>query len=79
MVDVTISFKIPSVKVSEYVAHYVYLHKNTEMEEDEETPKYTDNQWVKEHIIRTVRSQIIRGRNSKYRNDITAYNAEDVK
>ena len=91
MVDVTINFKIPSEKVIEYVAHYVYVHKNTETIDDPnwvdpqdgstatQIPKFNDNQWVKEHIIRSVRAQIVRGRNAKYRDDIEAYNANDVE
>ncbi len=91
MADVTISFALPSVKVAEYVAHYVYVHKNTETKDDpnwvnpedgstaDQIPAFTDNQWVKEHIIRSVRAQIVRGRNAKYRDDIEAYNANDVE
>ena len=91
MTDVIISFKIPSEKVAEYVAHYVYVHKNTETMDDPEwedpedgttapqIPKYTDGQWVKEHIIRSVRQQIVRGRNKKYQDDIEAYNADDIE
>ena len=81
MADLTVSFKIPEAKVDEYVAHYVYLNMNTKLN-DPEYPqsglKYTDKQWVKENIIRSVRHQIIRGRAAKYRDDMTSYNANDV-
>lgn len=88
---VNIDFDIPNEKVDEYVAHYVYVHKNNETIDDPEwvdpedgsmapqVPKYTDRQWVKEHIIRSVRHQIVRGRNAKYRDDMEAYNANDIE
>ena len=91
MADTVLSFAIPSAKVDEYVAHYVYVHKNTEMKPNpdfvsfEDTPNepieinvYTDKQWVREHIYRSIKAQIVRGRNAKYRDDATAYNADGV-
>ena len=90
MADLPVSFSLPSAKVNEYVAHYIYVHKNTETKDDPnwvdpgdgskapQIPKYTDKAWTREHIIRTVRRQVIRGRTAKYINDITNYNADDI-
>ena len=81
MANLTVSFDIPEAKVDEYVAYYVYVHNNVELNDSKDSEsglKYTDKQWVREHIIRQVRSQIIRGRNVKYRDDMVSYNANDV-
>ena len=81
MANLTVSFNLPSDKVDEYVAHYVYVHKNTELNDPNDPEsglKYTDKAWVKEHIIRSVRGQVVRGRNAKERDDIAAYNANDI-
>jgi len=78
MANLVVSFTLPSAKVDEYVAHYVYVHKNEETNEDG-TPKYTDKQWVKEHIIRSVRHEVVRGRNAKYHADMASYNANDIQ
>ncbi len=77
MPALTISLNIPSAKIAEYVAHYVYIHKNIEVDENGD-PKYTDGQWVKKHILRSVRAQIVRGRTARYQAEITAYNADDI-
>ncbi len=79
--DLTVSFNIPEAKVDEYIEHYTYVHKNTELNDPadpESGLKYTDKAWVKEHIIRQVRGQIIRGRNAKYRDDMTNYSVDDI-
>ncbi len=78
MEDVTISFKIPSEKVEEYITHYLYLCKNTEKNPDG-SQKYTDAQWVKEHIIRGVKRRIVDGRNEKIKDDIIKYNVTDIE
>lgn len=77
MADLTLSFTLQDGKIDEYVAHYVYIHKNTENNPDG-SPKYTDKQWVREHIMRNIRQQVLRGRNAKYQADITAYNANGI-
>ena len=91
MADWIIKLRIPEAKIDEYVAHYVYLHPNTQTIKDPNwvdpkdgsfaplVLKYTAKQWVKEHIINYVRQQIEIGRNNKKTKEISAYNADDVK
>jgi len=88
--NVVLSYTIPQAKAVEYISDYVYVHKNTETIDDPEwvdpddgskapqIPKYTDAQWVREHILRSVKAQIVRGKNAKYRDDQSSYNADDV-
>ncbi len=78
MANLTVSFNIPEVKVDEYVAHYVYVHKNVEVDENGD-PIYTDAQWVREHILRYVRSQIVRGKKAKDRDTLEKYIVDDVE
>ena len=74
-----LTYTIPDNKVAEYVADYAYVHKNTEMTDDEPpVPKYTDAQWVREHIMRYVRSQIVRGQHAQYRDAESASDVSDV-
>ena len=44
----------------------------------EQIPKYTDAAWVKEHIVRAIRKQIIRGNNLETRDAEEIGNADDV-
>ena len=91
MADTKLTYTIPEGKAAEYIADYIYVHKNTETEVnpdyvDEETtpevdktiPKYTDGQWVKEHILRSIRAQIVRGKNAQTRDNQESVNADDV-
>ena len=90
MADTVLSYTIPEAKVAEYIADYVYIHKNTETQDDPEwvdpedgttapqVAKYTDAQWVREHIMRWVRSQIVRGKNAQYRDAAEAFDVSDV-
>ena len=78
-----LTYEIPDNKVAEYVADYCYIFKNTETIPDPENegqtlPKYTDAQWVREHIMRWVRSQIVRGKNAQYRDDVESFDVSDV-
>ncbi len=77
MADTVLSYTIAEAKVNEYVADYVYIHANTEAEENGD-PKYTDKQWVREHILRSVKLQIVRGKNKKAQDDLVANNANSV-
>ncbi len=91
MADLILSFRIPEAKIDEYVANYIHMHNNSETKDDpnwndpkdgsvvSQVQKYTDKQWVKEHIIRTVRDKIVDGRNEKEREKIAVYNADDVE
>ena len=64
-----LTYVIPDEKVTEYVADYVYVHKNTETIQDPnadpavDTPiaKYTDAQWVREQVRRIIVRDIRRG------------------
>ena len=81
MADTTLSYTIPEAKVVEYIADYVYVHKNTEQvdpDDNDSALKYTDTQWVREHILRYVISQIKRGKQSKYRDAAEASDVSDV-
>ena len=81
MADTVLSYTIPQAKAAEYVSDYVYIHKNTELNDPADASsglKYSDTQWVREHILRTVRGQIIRGKNAKYRDAAESTSADDV-
>jgi len=80
LADIKLTYTIPEGKASTYVNDYIYVHKNTETEEveGEQVPKYTDGQWVKEHVLRYIKSQIVRGKNMKARDLLIANNADDV-
>ena len=91
MADTVLSYTIPGAKVEEYVSDYVFIHKNTETKDDPEwvdpedgsvapqVPKYTDAQWVREHIMRQIRFQIVRGKKAKYASSVADYNADDIE
>ena len=89
-VDITIA--IPQEKIAEYVSDYVYIHSNTEtidnpefisLEETPEIPekiaKYTDAQWVKEHLRRYIIGQIKRGKKAKDRDAYENPNISDIE
>lgn len=90
MADTILSYTIPEGKKAEYIAAYVFVHKNTETipdpewvdpEDGSEAPqvaKYSDGAWVREHIKRSIRKQIVRGMNAQAKAAITAVNADDV-
>jgi len=74
-----LTYTIAQDKVSEYVEAYVYLHKNGEMTDDEEpVKKYTDVQWVREHIKRGIKAQIVRGKNAMAKEAMEKQNADEV-
>ena len=86
-----LTYTIPDNKVAEYVADYVYVFKNTETKDDPEwvdpedgstapqVAKYpNDAAWVREHIMRHIRSQILRGKQAQYRDAATASDVSDV-
>ena len=85
-----LKYTIPSDKVTEYISDYVYVHKNTEQIDDPEwvdsedgtkapkVNKYTDVEWAREHILRYIKFQIVRGKRAKAQAAINAGNAEDV-
>jgi len=78
-----LTYTIPNDKLAEYISDYVYVHKNTETipdpdNEGQTLPKYTDNEWVREHILRSIRGQIVRGKNAKLRDELANPNADDV-
>ena len=61
MADQIISIKIPSDKVQTALSGILKLYPNSEKNIDE-TPKYTDKQWVEELVKRYLRREIRRGR-----------------
>ena len=89
MPDLQIKINVPSGKVAEYVDDYVYVHENTETIDDPEwvdpedgsepdqIAKYTNGQWVKEHIRRYITSQIKRGKNAKSRDSLVPTDVDD--
>jgi len=75
--DLTLSYTISDAKVDEYVSDYIYVHKNNEVDGNGD-PVYTDKAWVREHIMRQIKGQIVRGKNAKYRDAIGSNNADEV-
>ena len=85
-----LTYTIPNDKLAEYISDYVYVHKNTETEADPDwvdpedgtsapqLPKYTDAEWDREHILRQIKSQIVRGKNARARDELASQNADDV-
>lgn len=74
-----LTYTIAPDKVDEYVEAYCYVHKNDEMTDDEEpVAKYTDIQWVREHIMRGIKRQIVRGKNAMARDAQVEQEAESV-
>ena len=91
MADTVLSYTIPEAKVDEYVADYCYVHKNTETKDDPEwedpqdgttapqVAKYpNDAAWVREHILRQIKSQIVRGKKAQYRDAEGVSDVSDV-
>ena len=72
-----LKYTIETEKADEYIDDYVYVHKNEETNEDG-TPKYTDKQWVREHILRFIKGQIIRGQQIKKINALEENNADQI-
>ena len=75
--DLSICYNIPSGKVNEYITNYIYINPNNEVDVNGDKI-YTDKQWVKEHILREVRKEIVQGRNNKYDNAKTPYKADGI-
>ncbi len=79
-----LTYEIPAGKVAEYVSDYVYIYKNTETWDDDadsetpEIPKYTDAQWVREHVRRWIVKQIKRGYYAQQRDGIVGIGVTDV-
>jgi len=85
-----LKYTIASDKVAEYVEAYCYVHKNGETKDDpdwvdpedgttaDQVPKYNDTAWVREHILRKIKKQIIRGKNAMARDAQAHQNAESV-
>ena len=74
----TLNYTIDDAKVDDFITDYCYAHKNEEEIDDPaytptgepnevipQIPKYTDTQWVKEHIRRYAVNQVKRGRERK--------------
>jgi hypothetical protein len=88
--NLKLTFTISDAKVDEYISDYIYVHKNTETipdpdwvdpQDGSEAPqivKYSDKQWVKEHILRHIKGQIIRGKNAKAKNALEENNADEI-
>lgn len=87
MADKKITLTIAEKDQVEYLNNYLYVHKNEETKDDpnwvnpgdgsqaNQVAKYTDEEWMDEHIKRYVASQIERGNNAKYRDAQTSFNA----
>ena len=69
-----LKYLIDDAKLDRIVADWIYIYKNSETicdpdwvdpedgSECERIPKYTDNQWIREHIRRWIVQQIKRSR-----------------
>ena len=88
---VDLTFVLPNDKVEEYIENYVAVYPNSEQvdnpdyidhietpEEPLSLPKYTDAQWVKEHIKRTIANIIRRGHIVRQRQEETVINTTDI-
>ena len=87
----TLSYTIPQEKAVEYIDDYIYIHKNIETIPDPEwvdpedgtsapqIAKYTDAQWIRDHILRYIKGQIQRGKNAKLRDAIVEADVSDVE
>ena len=86
-----LTYTIANAKVADYIEAYCYIHKNMELKpnpeylDEEKTPnvereiiKYTNTQWVREHILRSIKGQIIRGKVAMARDAMVDQNADEV-
>ena len=88
-----LKYTIASDKVTEYIEAYCYVHKNGETKDDPEwvapdpnpnnekapqVAKYTDVQWVREHIKRGIKAQIVRGKNAMAKDGLAGQEAESL-
>ena len=78
MADKKTTIILPEAKASEYISDYVYVQKNTEMEEDGVTLKYTDSEWYDEDLMRHVIRQVERGKAAKDRDGYLKPDASDI-
>jgi len=60
MADLILTFKLPEAKIAKASKGFLKLYPNDELKEDG-TPKYTNQQWVKEQIRRIIIRDIHRG------------------
>ena len=84
-----LNYTIGDNDINEVTADYVYVHENNETKCDPEwvdpedgsdcprIPRWTDKQWVKEHIRRWVTSQIKRSRQKQARDNANAIGSTD--
>ena len=77
MADTVLSYTIPDGKTAEYVSDYIYIHKNDEVDVNGDLI-YGNAAWVREHILRGIKAQIVRGKNAKLKDALTALNVDDV-
>ena len=85
-----LKFNIADDKVEDYKNAYLFVHSNTEMIDDPDwvdpedgttvtqIAKYTDVQWVREHIMRGIKAQIVRGKDAMAKAAIVGQNANEV-
>jgi len=85
-----LTYTIAAEKVAEYVEAYCYVHKNVEIKNDPDwvdpedgssvtqIPKYNDTAWVREHILRSIKGQIVRGKGAMARDALASQNADEV-
>jgi len=77
-----LTYDLPDGNIAEYIEAYCALHPNTETTEPDEDgnteAKYTDNQWVKEHLRRHIIKEIKRGKEVIARDAINVDEPEDI-
>jgi len=90
--DVDICLNMPSDNVPEDLSDFLYAQKNNETipdpdwvapepPDETEAPqiaKYTDKQWVKEWMLRMLQSEITRGFNAKYRDELSTRDTSHI-
>ena len=79
MADQVITITVPSDKVAVAVEGYLKIYPNTEMTDDEEpVAKYTDAQWIREHVRRLFIRDVRRGLQMKANEDVKVANDEGM-
>lgn len=85
-----ITIEVPDLKMGNYVDDYVYVHKNVEQIDDPKwvdpedgtkapkVNKYTDEEWMVEHIAKYITGQVKRGKKAKVRDGYEAVPVTDI-
>jgi hypothetical protein len=90
MADLQVTLTFPDVNKVADMESYLRIHPNIRTIDDPawvdpedgteapQIPEYTDGQWVKQHIVEFVRTQIIRGRVLQHKDAENIGNADYI-